>query len=150
MTSLDTTHRDRVNKSISFEKPDRTPRDFAARMDYCVTDDYLKANHKPVIKLKHDIDVKVKSGEKVNLNAEGTTDPDGDELNYKWWIYRDVGSYKNEITITGAEEMKASFIAPKVSKPETVHIILTVEDDGDPSLKSYQRVIINIKPKGKK
>jgi uroporphyrinogen decarboxylase len=30
MTGLDTTHRDRVNKAISFEKPDRTPRDFAA------------------------------------------------------------------------------------------------------------------------
>ncbi|MBC8181509.1 hypothetical protein H8E88_10340 [candidate division KSB1 bacterium] len=30
MTGLETTHRDRVNKAISFEKPDRTPRDFAA------------------------------------------------------------------------------------------------------------------------
>jgi uroporphyrinogen decarboxylase len=30
MTRLDTTHRDRVNKAISFKKPDRTPRDFAA------------------------------------------------------------------------------------------------------------------------
>jgi uroporphyrinogen decarboxylase len=30
MAGLDTTHRDRVNKAISFEKPDRTPRDFAA------------------------------------------------------------------------------------------------------------------------
>ncbi len=30
MTSADTSHRDRVNKAISFEKPDRTPRDFAA------------------------------------------------------------------------------------------------------------------------
>jgi uroporphyrinogen decarboxylase len=30
MTGLDTSHRDRVNRAISFEKPDRMPRDFAA------------------------------------------------------------------------------------------------------------------------
>lgn len=30
MDALDTSHRDRVNKAILFEKPDRTPRDFAA------------------------------------------------------------------------------------------------------------------------
>ena len=30
MTNTDTTHKDRVKKAISFNKPDRTPRDFAA------------------------------------------------------------------------------------------------------------------------
>ena len=30
MTEKDTSHKDRVNKAISFQKPDRTPRDFAA------------------------------------------------------------------------------------------------------------------------
>ena len=30
MTGKDTIHRDRVKAAISFEKPDRTPRDFAA------------------------------------------------------------------------------------------------------------------------
>mgnify|MGYP001082171298 CR=1 FL=1 len=30
MTAQDTTHRDRVNRALRFQKPDRTPRDFAA------------------------------------------------------------------------------------------------------------------------
>jgi hypothetical protein len=30
MKSRDTIHKDRINKALSFEKPDRPPRDFAA------------------------------------------------------------------------------------------------------------------------
>jgi len=33
-----------------------------------------------------------------------------------------------------------------VKSPGTIHIILEVKDDGEPSLVSYRRVIINIKP----
>jgi hypothetical protein len=46
------------------------------------------------------------------------------------------------VTIENANSVKATAM-PRV--PGTAHIILAVEDDGNPSLTSYRRVILNIK-----
>ena len=35
---------------------------------------------------------------------------------------------------------------PSVGLPRTVHIILEVRDDGEPSLYSYRRVSVNVRP----
>ena len=40
----------------------------------------------------------------------------------------------------------ASFIAPKVQKPETIHIILAVTDNGTPALTRYKRVVVSVMP----
>ena len=45
--------------------------------------------------------------------------------------------------------MVASFVAPKVSTPETIHVILAVTDNGTPALTRYQRVVVTVVPGGK-
>jgi len=84
----------------------------------------------------------------VNLSAEGSTDPDGNVLSYEWIYYREPGTYTSgrPVAIQDADKINASFIAPKVSKPETMHVVLAVTDRGAPPLTRYQRVIITIYP----
>ena len=55
--------------------------DFAARADWCVKP-YNQANHPPVVKLAHALDLKARPGTTLKLSAKGTTDPDGNKLTY--------------------------------------------------------------------
>ena len=81
---------------IAYLKPqwrwiDALQNDFAARADWCVKP-YAEANHPPVVKLAHARDLSVRPGEQISLSAEGTTDPDGDTLSYRWWQYHEADS----------------------------------------------------------
>jgi len=122
--------------------------DFAARMDWCVKP-YKEANHLPIAALGHANNLSVKSGEKVNLSAEGSKDPDGNALSYEWMYYREVGTYESSrpLGIDNRTMKAASFTAPSVTLPETIHIILAVTDNGLPALTRYQRVIVTVFPK---
>lgn len=120
--------------------------DFAARMDW-TTKPYSKANHPPVPVLSGPDTVTVRSGEKFGFNAHASTDPDGDSLSFLWLQYPEAGSYKQAIPMDGAENMdRIAFVAPKVTKPETVHIILKVTDKGSPALSRYKRIIVTVEP----
>ena len=65
--------------------------DFAARMDWTIKP-YAEANHPPVARLDHPNQLTVKSGERVNLSAEGSSDPDGHGLAYEWFYYGEPGT----------------------------------------------------------
>lgn len=119
--------------------------DFAARADWCVKS-YDEANHAPVVALAHDDDLSAAPGKTVKLSAKGTKDPDGDKLTYKWWQYREAGSYPGDITLGSNDGMKSSFVVPEdAKKGETIHVICEVTDDGMPALTRYARVIITVK-----
>ena len=118
--------------------------DFAARADWCVKP-YDEANHAPVVVVAHD-NMNVASGKTVKLNANGTKDPDGDKLTYKWWQYREAGSYPGDITFDSNGGVKSSFVVPDdAKKGETIHVICEVTDNGVPALTRYARVIITVK-----
>jgi hypothetical protein len=126
--------------------------DFAVRMDWTVKP-YAAANHPPVARLRHSDRVRAKSGERVSLSAEGSTDPDGHALSCQWFYYGEPGTLALATARTGAPlniedagSMRAWFVAPKVSKPETMHIILAVTDQGTPPLTRYRRVIVTVYP----
>jgi hypothetical protein len=126
--------------------------DFAARMDWTIKP-YAEANHPPVAKLHHANRLTAKGGESIHLSAEGSTDPDGNALSYEWFHYGEPGTLTLSNSRTGAplviedaKKAKAFFPAPKVAKPETMHVILAVTDQGTPPLTRYQRVIITIYP----
>ncbi len=123
--------------------------DFAARMDWCVADTFAEANHNPVVICQGDqtkdvIEMQIPSGQRVDLSAEGTYDPDGDRLSYRWFVYSEAGSYKGSVEIKNSLTPQAFFVIPQVDEPKTIHIILEVKDDGRPCLYSYRRVIMNI------
>lgn len=130
--------------------------DFAARMDWTIKD-YKNANHPPVAKLGHDIHLKAKKGDRVNLSAKGTSDPDEDALSYNWFFYQEAGTFPvssavnaQAIEIQNFDQSEASFIVPtkRVMEPGigTIHIILAVTDHGTPRLTRYQRVIVTVEP----
>jgi hypothetical protein len=116
--------------------------DWAARADWCVKS-YSEANHQPVVRLKHESTLSANPGSTVALSAGGTSDPDGDELTYSWWYYKEAGDYRGGIEIKDADSRDAVVIIPDEIKPGTeLHIILEVKDKGEPQLTSYKRVII--------
>ncbi len=123
---------------------DALQNDFAARADWCVNS-YAEANHPPVVVLGHAADLEVRPGATVKLGAQGTSDPDGDKLEYRWWQYREAGTYNGTVEIRDARKQNASFTVPgDVGRGKTVHIICEATDNGAPQLTRYQRVVVEI------
>lgn len=130
--------------------------DFVARMDWTIKP-YEEANHPPIPKLGHPAELTVKQGERVDLSAVGTTDPDGDAVTYEWFYYGEAGTFTFSSARTGQpleikdyDKPNAWFTVPtsRVMPPGTgtMHIILAVTDKGEPPLTRYQRVIVNVIP----
>jgi chitodextrinase/uncharacterized protein YdeI (BOF family) len=119
--------------------------DFRARMDWCVQP-YSGANHPPVANFVGALEQTVGSGTVVNLSAAGSTDPDGNSLSYNWYHYVEPSGYKDALNIQNANSQQASFVAPTVTTNRTIHIILTVKDNGTPALSSYKRIVFTVVP----
>ncbi|MGC8792290.1 MAG: nucleoside hydrolase-like domain-containing protein [Bryobacteraceae bacterium] len=121
--------------------------DFAARMDWTVKP-RGEANHPPLARLGHSDRLAARSGEQVRLSASGSSDPDGDPLTFQWIYYPEPGTYSSGrlVEIEGATQPETRLIAPKVTRPETIHIVLAVTDRGQPPLTRYRRVIVTIYP----
>ncbi len=120
--------------------------DFAARMDWC-TKSFADANHPPVVKLTHANRLTVKAGDEVVLDASYSYDPDGDSLSYWWFQYGEAGTYGEQVTLWGAENLqRRGFIAPKVDEERTAHFIVRVCDKGEPPLARYERVVVTFQP----
>ena len=117
--------------------------DFQARMDWCVKP-FEEANHAPAAALDGDPERTVRPGEVVKLSAVGSSDPDGDKLSYNWYFYREPSTYAGSLAIENSNKQQASFTAPEVDSPKTIHIILTITDDGVPALSSYRRLVVNV------
>jgi len=128
--------------------------DFAARMDWTILP-VGKANHPPVVKIDHEAQLVAKPGERINLSAKNSSDPDGDALSYKWFFYNEAGTLAvssatsgQPIEIRNFDQQDAWFIVPtsRIRAPGTgtIHIILAVTDHGSPRLTRYQRVVVNV------
>ena len=126
--------------------------DFAARMDWCAADTSAKANHNPIAAFQGDeskavATVRAVSGQRVNLSGAGTRDPDGNSISYHWFIYKEAGTLRGDVRIEEGASPQAWFLAPQVTEPASLHVILEVWDDGQPRLCSYRRIIITIEGK---
>ena len=125
---------------------DAIQKDFAARADWCVKP-YQEANHQPVVKLNHELDLSAKPGSTIQLSAQGTYDPESDELTHNWWFYKEASDYKEKIEIKNSDARDASLVIPNnIDKETTLHIVCEVRDNGLPPLTRYKRVIIKVKP----
>lgn len=119
--------------------------DFAARANWAVRP-YSECNHPPVVNTDGPTDIETTPGEVVRLSVNGSTDPDGDQLMYLWWQYRDAGTYKGEAEIQRVEQGGASIKIPADAKPgDTIHVIASVTDSGKPPLTRYARFILTVK-----
>lgn len=126
--------------------------DFAARMDWTVKP-RAEANHPPSVKIATG-QIRAKPGGRVTLEAIAT-DPDGDALDYRWFLYGEPGSFilssgrtGAPLSIDDADKARASFVVPKNRDfpGGTMHIIVAVTDRGSPGLTRYGRMIIDVRP----
>jgi hypothetical protein len=145
--------------------------DFAARIQWSMHSDFSKANHHPVVVVNGAKDltpvrIDAEAGSTVTLDANGTYDPDGGKVTFKWWHYReptatqwlvnaevaelairavDVEGRKVEVTLPPPEKCAVELVSGKpVERGQLLHLILEVTDDGAPSLTSYRRVLIQV------
>ncbi|WP_235934021.1 nucleoside hydrolase-like domain-containing protein [Sunxiuqinia indica] len=128
--------------------------DFSARMDWTILP-YEEANHPPIVKLDHPAYIEAKPGERIELSATNSSDPDGDALSFEWFCYEEAGTRAMSNSRTGVKHEIYGFDQPqarltvktsRVMPPGkgTMHIILAVTDHGTPRLTRYQRIIINV------
>lgn len=125
--------------------------DFAARMDWCVMP-REKANHNPVAIVnnspgKAPLELTARPGATLQLSAAGSTDPDGDKLTYRWFIYPEAGTLREPARLENANAAEARLHLPAQSqRGGTLHVILELKDTGSPALFSYRRVIVQVTP----
>ena len=123
--------------------------DFAARMDWCIATRYEDANHNPIAAFrgqsgKETIHLDATSGEQIELSAEGSSDPDGDDLQFKWTYYKEAGTYSGDVIIEAPSDCVTTVTIPNGATDSKIHILLTVKDNGDPPMRSYRRIIIHV------
>ncbi|MGF1635480.1 MAG: nucleoside hydrolase-like domain-containing protein [Cyclobacteriaceae bacterium] len=116
---------------------------FASRMDWAKEG---TGNRNPIVVINGDnsidiMTIKSKQGKSVKLDASNSYDPEGDKLNFKWWVLTEVGTYKENITIKNSNTSLATVIIPANSAGKTFHVICEVTDNGIHNLTSYRRII---------
>jgi hypothetical protein len=137
-----TTHRDNTLKRWAAHLQN----DFRARLDWCVAD-AKKANHPPTVHCQQDGSGKIlfadaPAGKPFRLTAALTDDPDGDRLQYRWYVYPEAGSYAGVATIADSSLAETTLEVPLDAKGRTIHVILEVTDNGQPPMTRYRRLVV--------
>jgi hypothetical protein len=120
--------------------------DFRARLDWCVKP-FGQANHAPRVVLngvggESVLRFSPQAGTELKLDAGGSTDPDGQRLNYEWFHYPEPGSYRGTVEIDGTGSSVAIVHIPPAARGTHIHVVVAVTDNGGPPLTRYRRAII--------
>lgn len=121
--------------------------DFKARLDWCVKP-VAEANHAPSVVVngqagKSITHVHATPGAVVQLSAYGSNDPDGNRLAYEWSVYQEAGTYPGEVRLEDSRAAQTMLHVPTDATVRTIHVILTVRDEGNPPLTAYRRVVVH-------
>lgn len=146
--------------------------DFVARMDWCVKT-YAQANHPPQADSLEPVKIIMSPGDNVTLSAADFEDPDGDQLHFNWFHYKEAGgnqhmamggiddipAYDGDITISSPSAQEITVTAPTPTTVSEAHIILEVTDNskgfgwdsqwngtGSPPMYRYRRYILTLVP----
>jgi hypothetical protein len=122
--------------------------EFAARMEWCVKPT-RGANHPPLAVLNGDrgvgvLELKARPAEVVKLSARGSSDPDGDRLSFRWFVYREPGTYPRDVPLSEEKGETTTLKVPADASGKTVHVVLEVTDGGKPALTRYRRAVIRV------
>ncbi len=146
--------------------------DFAARMQWTLSKDLSKTNHAPVAMVNDSttgpepLMLEAEAGTEILLDASKSYDPDGDNLTFRWFQYKDVTATQwwvdaevATIEIEALDEQKEGrIIKIKLPPPErcaidpftgmpkekghVFHLVLELKDNGSPSLTTYKRIVM--------
>lgn len=141
------------NKATIWRWREAFQNDFATRIQWTLHQYPNGANHNPRLVLngvpgRQPVELTVRSGERVNLSAEGSQDPDGDAVTYSWWQYRESEAVNRnpELALQTRDPLHTQFVAPRVSEPTRFHVILEAKDDRTVALFAYRRAIVTVMP----
>lgn len=106
-----------------------------------------EVNHEPVAVIGKDrgnriTRMKVEPGKTLQLDASGSSDPDGDQLDIKWFVYETAGTYAGQVLPEAVTSPVLNITVPEDLEDKEIHLLLEVRDHGTPSLVSYRRVIL--------
>ncbi|KAK9415760.1 putative Cellulose-binding Sde182 nucleoside hydrolase-like domain-containing protein [Seiridium unicorne] len=157
------------NQATIWRWRDAYQSDFAARIQWSMTDNFDKANHHPMASINgHDglvpLTIDAEAGSTLRLDASASFDPDGDNLSFRWLQYEEPSievwsAHKFtaklsielldregkvvEVQIPPAEKCCVEFKTWKpLARGQILHLFLEVKDDGSPQLTTYKRVLI--------
>ena len=117
--------------------------DFAARLDWCVKP-YAAANHPPVVRIAGNRELKVKAGDVVNLDASGTTDPDGDDLDFSWEVYPATREVTRQIVIESNGTRRPRSLSPRPWRARRSRSSCPSPTEGSRRLTRYGRVLVRV------
>lgn len=140
-----TTHRDNTARRWAVHLQN----DFKARLNWCVAERFADANHEPAPRCQGDdsrrvLHLKAKAGQPLALDATKSTDPDGDKLSFRWYVYPEPGSYRGAVAIKDETAPRALLEAPADAAKSTIHVVLEVTDAGQPPLTRYRRLVLAV------
>lgn len=140
--------------------------DFAARMDWTIKP-FAEANHNPVVVVNGQsgtapIFVDAVVGQPLVLDASQSHDPDGQMVRFSWFLYGEAGAGGGQglaaVNIANAESPKATITPTATCRPMWLqtpdarcptegiaHIVVSVTDNGSPSLTSYRRIVLHVR-----
>lgn len=146
--------------------------DFAARMQWTLTDNVDAANHAPIAIVNGNpegpepILMEIEAGYELLLDASGSYDPDGDAIYFRWFQYKEVSRIADlidemiptleitdldpnspgrtvQVKVPPAEISCLEQLSGRpIEKGQEYHVILEVKDSGTPCLTTYKRVVI--------
>ncbi len=83
-----------------------------------------------------------KPGKPITLDAAKSSDPDRNNLTFKWFRYDKADTYDGSLELTDPTNPFQKLKVPSDLKDKNIHLVLEVRDNGTPELVSYRRVII--------
>jgi hypothetical protein len=81
----------------------------------------------------------------VMISAEGTGDPDGDDVSVKWYLYPEAGTMRANAMLSTGEGLATEVTIPQ-GATGSVHVILDAQDNGNPPLSAYRRAVLEVVP----
>jgi hypothetical protein len=124
--------------------------DFRARLDWCVKP-VNEANHPPRAALEGSssqevLRIQARAGSHVRLNASTSIDPDGQKLDFEWFVYPESSTYRGRVTLDDTNSPIAALRIPEDAAGQNIHVIVAVRDAGQPPLTRCRRAIIEVSP----
>ena len=139
-------------KDISSQYENRfytdTFNDFASRIEWAAKG---KGNRNPVVIVNgHDgttpLRLSATAGTSVTLDSSASFDPDGDGIDFMWWIQHDA-SHNSEKVLLAGQQSSATLTIPQDMEEGEIHLICEVHDKAAIPLAAYRRIIISVKHK---
>ena len=119
--------------------------DWAARAEWTVNT-YENANHAPVVSAKA-LDLYAEPGQTVDLEGI-VSDPDGDDLSIKWWVYSEASEYYGEygaLRVWNENEAVTKFTVPTdAENGDYITLVLEVQDKAEKPMTRYAEVVVHV------